>query len=71
MSATTLQIWLSVIFQALLCLGILVGIIIQVKTQFDVHKIEVATNSMKDALVKAEGLAGEQRGRDMERDKNV
>jgi hypothetical protein len=32
-------------------------------TQKDIHTIEKATNSMKDQLVKASGLAGETRGR--------
>jgi hypothetical protein len=36
----------------------------------DVHKIEVATNSMKDALVKATAIASESKGRDEERERN-
>jgi hypothetical protein len=44
-----------------------VSVIVQLRTQFNVGKIEKATNSMKDALVaataKSAGLEGEARGR--------
>jgi len=36
-------------------------------TQADVRKVEVATNSMKDALVSATAEASEAKGRDSER----
>jgi serine phosphatase RsbU (regulator of sigma subunit) len=40
---------------------------VTLKQSSDIHNLEISTNSMKDALVaatgKAEGLAGEERGR--------
>jgi hypothetical protein len=60
MSLSDAKDWISVV-------GIFVTIAIQLRTQFNVKKVEIATNSMKDALVKATGeaagLAGEARGR--------
>lgn len=59
-----------------LFIGVVIGLFVQVRTQINVRKIEIATNSMKDALVaatdKAAGLAGEARGRaQQKRDDNA
>ena len=73
MTPGDVQIWLSVALQFAMLIGVGVTIAIQIITQLNVHKIELATNSMKDALVaatdKAAGLAGEARGLANERER--
>ena len=75
MTVAVLQAWLSTATQFAVLVGVVVGIGLQIRvatrlrqTQADVHRVEVATNSMKDALIvatdKASGLAGEKRGRE-------
>lgn len=67
MAPGDVQVWLSIALQVAMLAGVLVTVCIQVVTQLNVRKIEVATNSMKDALVaataKSAGLEGEARGR--------
>lgn len=68
----TLSEGLGLATQAALLISVCVGIGVQLRTQVNVRKIEVATNSMKDALIEAtalsSGLEGEKRGRQAEKD---
>lgn len=67
MNVSTITEWVTLAIQVGMFIGVCITISIQIKTQLNVKKIEVATNSMKDALVaataKASGLEGEARGR--------
>jgi len=73
MSPNDIQAWLSIALQVAMLIGVCITIVFQISTQLNVRKIEVATNSMKDALVaataKSAGLEGEERGRAQERAK--
>lgn len=66
---------LTISIQIAVLVSIVIGIALQIITYINVRRVEVATNSMKDALVaateKAAGLAGEERGRQEERTRNV
>lgn len=44
---------IAAVAQIIIALGVILNIIITRKHGADIHKIEVATNSMKDALVAA------------------
>lgn len=63
--------WVIVIGAIFLGLGQLLSTILQFLNSLNIRKIEVATNSMKDALVKATGeaatLEGEKTGRALQR----
>jgi hypothetical protein len=66
---------LAIVIQLAVLGSVVISIIIQIRTQINVRKVEIATNSMKDALVaateKSAGLAGEARGRAEEQARNA
>ena len=61
---------LAIVIQLAVLVSVVISIGIQVRTQTNVRKVEIATNSMKDALIVATahsaGLEGEARGRAQE-----
>jgi hypothetical protein len=66
---------LAIVIQLAVLVSVVISIVIQVRTQTNVRKVEIATNSMKDALVAATersaGLEGEARGRAQEQARNA
>lgn len=70
MTAVLIKDWLQIAVSFLTLIGLIGTVGMQLFTMVNVRKIEVATNSMKDALVastaKASDLEGEKRGRENE-----
>lgn len=82
MTASDTSAWLGVVIQIAVLVSIAITALLQLltyvsvrKARLDIRTVELATNSMKDALVeatrKSAGLEGEARGREEERSKNA